>query len=66
MSLKTHQIYSRANSDLLRIDLHNNNVLLSAPQRMALICRIVDEYRAAVGNHPETYRANQVLNQFRY
>lgn len=64
MGICTAQVISRANSDLCRVDMHANNTTLSPPERMALIGRIVDEYRSAVGDNPEVYRANKALDRF--
>lgn len=48
MPVSPHQVTSRANSDLCRIDLVHGDVARPAAERMAEIVRIADEFRAAV------------------
>ena len=66
MSICSAQVLTRANSDLCRVMLHLENTGLTPPERMALIGRIVDEYRAAVGTNPAVYTAARVLDRFLY
>lgn len=48
MPIAPHQVASRANSDLLRIDRVSNQTNRAPAQRMADIVRIADQFRAAV------------------
>ncbi|AEJ91942.1 hypothetical protein BPBIEBS31_93 [Mycobacterium phage BPBiebs31] len=61
MALCSAAVTSNANSKLLRIKHVSDNVALSAPQRMAIIARIVDEYHKGTADSVKRIRAEKAV-----
>lgn len=62
MTLCASQVTSNADSKLLQIDAISDNVVISTPERMELIGRLVDDYRRSTNGSVERHRAKRAVD----